>query len=135
MFDFPVIVNILDPENSPEIDPNKMDTMMTGAVCCEISPDDKYAAMSSTDGAVRVVTMDGHYTYRFQQKSSAVAMVFSPDSQVVLSSGYRSIYVWSMLDGSCKYVNNNLYHFLFLCKDYAINNCMFIIVFSNIQVA
>lgn len=102
MFDFPVIVNLVDEEQSPFVDPEKMDTMMSGGICCEISPDDKMAAMSSGDGAVRVITMEGKYIFRLQQKSSAVTLTFVQDSSALLSAGYRSIYVWSLLDGSCK---------------------------------
>ena len=110
MFDFPIIVTVSSESGiSPELDTDKMDTMMSGAVCCVISSDDVYAAMSSTDGSVRVITMDGKYIYRLQQKSSAVAITFTPNNQTMLSAGYRSIYVWSMLDGSCKYVNKLLH--------------------------
>lgn len=75
---------------------------MSGAACCSISPDDKLAAMSSTDGAVRVITMEGKYKLRFQQKSSAVTLAFSKDSENLVSAGYRSIYVWSITEGTCK---------------------------------
>ncbi|XP_053407147.1 uncharacterized protein LOC123546872 [Mercenaria mercenaria] len=103
MFDFPLVVDLVDQENSPPVEPDKMDTMMSGASCCEISPNDKFAAMGSDDGAVRVITMEGNYVFRLQQKSSAVALAFSPDNTTVLSAGYRSIYVWSLADGSCKF--------------------------------
>lgn len=102
MFDFPVVVNLNNLDESSYIDPDSMDTMMNGAICCVISADDQYAAMSSGDGAVRVIDMTGKYVYRLQQRSSSVALTFSPDSMNLLSAGYRSIYVWSMADGSCR---------------------------------
>lgn len=79
-----------------------VDTMMSGAVSCSISQDDTLAALSSTDGAVRVIDMAGKYKFRLQQKSSAVTMAFSVDCMSLVSAGYRSIYVWSTLDGSCR---------------------------------
>ena len=82
-----------------------MDQTMDCGVCCEISPNDRFAAMGAPNGAVRVITMEGKYIYRLQQRSSAVAVTFSHDSETLLSAGYKSIYVWSMMDGSCRYVN------------------------------
>lgn len=108
MFDFPLIVSI---ENSDEVDgasyENLMtfnDTMMSGSSALDISPDDQYAFSASTDGGIRVIKMTGQYFMRFDQKSSAVAACFSPDSKFIVSCGYKSIYVWSIHDGilGCK---------------------------------
>lgn len=105
MFDFPVAVN-LDSEGSDiPFDMSSVDTMMAGAISCSVSPDDSMAALSSTDGAVRVITMAGKYKLRLQQKSSAVSLAFSRDSLSLVSAGYRTIYVWSTSDGSCRLVS------------------------------
>ncbi|WAR21880.1 NWD1-like protein [Mya arenaria] len=103
MFEIPIVVDLENEGGGSMIEPEKTDIMMTGAVSCAISPDDTLAAMSSTDGAVRIIDMSGNYLFRLQQKSSAVALVFSKDGASMLSAGYRTIYVWSIVDGSCKY--------------------------------
>ena len=102
-FDFPIVVHIYE-ESEETFDMSSVDTMMSGPVSCSISPNDKMAALSSTDGAVRVIDMAGSYKLRLQQKSSAVALIFSKDSKELLSTGYRSIYVWSLTEGICRWV-------------------------------
>ena len=104
MFDFPVVVPLEEgSELGTSFDPNKIDTMMSAATCVAISPDEKLAVSSSTDGAVRVIQMDGSYLFRLQQRSSAVALTFTPDNESLLSAGYRSIYVMSVKDGTLRY--------------------------------
>ncbi|XP_052225116.1 NACHT domain- and WD repeat-containing protein 1-like [Dreissena polymorpha] len=103
MFEFPIVVSI-DNSTQQGVDMESMDIMMTGACSCAISHDDKMAAMGATDGAVRVIAMEtGKYLFRLQQKSSAVCLVFATDGVQLLSAGYRTIYVWSTVDGTCMY--------------------------------
>ncbi|XP_052773919.1 uncharacterized protein LOC128212477 [Mya arenaria] len=103
IFEFPIIVNIENEKSQPMCDMKTTDSTMGGAVSCAISLDDQMGAMSSTDGAVRVINMNGKYLFRFQQKSSATTVAFSKDGVNLLSAGYRTIYVWSIVDGDCKY--------------------------------
>ncbi|WAR21878.1 NWD2-like protein, partial [Mya arenaria] len=105
IFEFPIIVNIENEKSQPMCDMKTTDSTMGGAVSCAISLDDQMGAMSSTDGAVRVINMNGKYLFRFQQKSSATTVAFSKDGVNLLSAGYRTIYVWSIVDGDCKAIS------------------------------
>ncbi|KAH3789609.1 hypothetical protein DPMN_167794 [Dreissena polymorpha] len=123
MFEFPIVVSI-DNSTQQGVDMESMDIMMTGACSCAISHDDKMAAMGATDGAVRVIAMEtGKYLFRLQQKSSAVCLVFATDGVQLLSAGYRTIYVWSTVDGTCMYVQSvvNIY----LCSLLICESCYF----------
>ncbi|CAG2202121.1 unnamed protein product [Mytilus edulis] len=106
MFDFPLIVPLTTEDETDSAMEDMMqnnDTMMSGSSAVDISPDDQYAFSASTDGGIRVVKMSGQYFMRFDQKSSAVAALFSPDSKCIVSCGFKTIYVWSLADGTLSY--------------------------------
>lgn len=112
MFDFPLILSIGNDETDAASYDKVMefnDTMMSGSSALDISPDDQYAFSASVDGGIRVIKMTGQYFMRFDQKSSAVAACFSPDSKYIVSCGFKTIYVWSILEGtlSCKLKKHN----------------------------
>lgn len=103
MFDFPVVVSVSSQQDYGAMDMTKLDTQMSVAKCIAVSPDETLALCGSIDGSIRVVTMDGKYKYRLGQKSTVVTAVFSPDSQYIVSGGYKSIYIWCMEDASLRF--------------------------------
>ncbi|KAL3863458.1 hypothetical protein ACJMK2_005212 [Sinanodonta woodiana] len=103
LFEFPIVLPVDDFFAEGNMSMETMDIMMAGAICVAVSPDDRFAGCTSTDGSIRVIEMnDGKYIYRMQQRSSAVALTFSRDSKSVLTAGFRSLYIWSMEDGSLR---------------------------------
>ena len=102
LFECPVTMPLKD-DNGAVFDMGNLDVMMCGVSCIDISPDDRLALSGSTDGQVRVIQMDGKYLYRFSQRSSVIAAKFSMDVKYVVSTGYKSIYVWNLQDGSLRF--------------------------------
>ncbi|KAK3611249.1 hypothetical protein CHS0354_003878 [Potamilus streckersoni] len=105
LFEFPLLIPVDDSNAGGNIFMENMDIMMAGAICVVVSPDDRFAGCTSSDGSIRVIKMDdGQYIHRMQQRSSAVALTFSRDSKCILTAGFRSLYIWSLEDGSlqCK---------------------------------
>ena len=82
---------------------NNIDTMMSAGTCVAMSPDETYALSGSTDGHIRVIDMAATYRMKLRQSSSVVKAIFSPDSQYVVSSGFKIIYVWALSDGALKF--------------------------------
>ncbi|OWF42885.1 NACHT and WD repeat domain-containing protein 1 [Mizuhopecten yessoensis] len=103
MFDFPVVVSMKENTECGMMDMSQVDTDMSAAKCTAISPDESLALCGSIDGSIRVIEMTGAYKFRLGQKSTVITAVFSPDSQSIVSGGYKSIYIWNMLDGSLKF--------------------------------
>ncbi|XP_060069536.1 uncharacterized protein LOC132549607 [Ylistrum balloti] len=103
MFDFPVVVSVKEDTETDMMDMNIMDTQMSAAKCTAVSPDETLALCGSIDGSIRVIEMTGAYKFRLGQKSTVVTALFSPDSQSIVSGGYKSIYIWNMHDGSLKF--------------------------------
>ncbi|XP_067656688.1 NACHT domain- and WD repeat-containing protein 1-like [Haliotis asinina] len=105
MFDYPIIMNVYLQENESDSLVGQPDTDMSACCGAGFTPDDRLAVACSGDGSIRVMDAEtNRYMYRMRQRSSITNMTFSPDSKNLLTSGFRSIYVWSMSDGSlaCK---------------------------------
>ncbi|KAL4232251.1 hypothetical protein ACF0H5_009825 [Mactra antiquata] len=101
-FDYPVFINWSD-SSYVNFDLDTVQTSMYSATCCSICQNDRFAAMGSVDGAVRVIDKSGKFLYFLKQRSTVVTLTFTPNGENILSAGYRSIYVWSLANGSCRY--------------------------------
>lgn len=55
MFDFPMVYSVDTGQAVSSM--KQMDTMIAGALCVRISPDDTLVAVASSDGTVRVMNM------------------------------------------------------------------------------
>ncbi|KAK3095533.1 hypothetical protein FSP39_015737 [Pinctada imbricata] len=101
-FEFPIVIPV-EGENQGGYDMSKMDCLMSSPTCLDISPDDQYALCGSTDGQIRVIQLLGEYKYRMAQKSSVIAAKFSPDGQYIMSTGFKSVYIWNLKDGNLRF--------------------------------
>lgn len=109
MFDFPIICPVSpDDAEQAQLNTEAMDSAsFQGPTHMSFSRDGSLASSGSMDGALRVITAKGQYIFRMQQKSTITCAAFSVDGQYVVTGGYRSVYVWSISDGSLKYKLRN----------------------------
>lgn len=97
-FDFPMIFNVRsgEPENS-----SQMETAEYYCTCLSVSPDDRMVLSASTDGSVKVMDFKtGMFRLRLQHQSPVLEALFSPNSSLVLTAGFKMIFIWSTIDGS-----------------------------------
>ena len=68
--------------------------------CLRISPDDRLVATCSTDGSVKVTDLQTRITrFCLPHRSPVKEVVFTTDSAVLLTAGFKNIMVWSMTSG------------------------------------
>lgn len=101
VFEYPVVLSVTN-ENS-SMDMTQVDTSMSSASCVAIDNSDSKALVGSTDGQIRVITMEGKYKFRLGQASAVTMAVFTPDGKRVVSAGYKNIFVWDLDQGSLLY--------------------------------
>ncbi|CAH1783942.1 unnamed protein product [Owenia fusiformis] len=97
-FEFPMVFNVSTGETESDMDDT--DVMMSGASCVVLSPGDRYCAVGSSDGSVRVMDIATRkYKFKMQHKSSVKVCEFTNDNQALVTAAFCHLLVWNLNNG------------------------------------